>query len=374
MVLLAAYAYLSIIQLYAAASRATANCFRVGIKCRRAVFVSPKLEGRSLKPLTKDQVLKERYTILRIIGRGGMGSIYLAEDLRLPGRQCAVKEVQQDRNIPDDLRTQAHEQFYREASVLARLDHPNLPKVSDFFSVDECDYLVMDFVPGDDLKTVMDRARRKGEFLDQSEVLEWGSQLADALEYLHAQTPPVIHRDIKPSNLKLTPSGLVKLVDFGLVKQMAPDEMTVTVIQGRGTALYTPLEQYGGDTGHTDVRSDIYAFSATLYHLLTNHPPMDAKQRFLQPDGLPSPKSLNNAIDTKVSEVVMWALALHPDDRPQDIASLRTALFGDALPTRMRIQQSFPNKYQVFFRSKVDRALIGLAMLLFIVSALTISR
>ncbi|MEJ2606868.1 MAG: hypothetical protein P8Z41_09360 [Anaerolineales bacterium] len=94
----------------------------------------------------------------------------------------------------------------------------------------------------------------------------------------------------------------------------------------------------------------------------------------MQPDGLPSPKSINNAIDTKVSEVVMWALALHPDDRPQDIASLRTALFGDALPTRMRIQQSFPNKYQVFFRSKVDRALIGLAMLLFIVSALTISR
>ena len=327
-----------------------------------------------MKPLSKNQILKERYTILRIIGRGGMGSIYLAEDIRLPGRQCAVKEVQQDQNIPKVLRNQAHEQFYREASVLARLDHPNLPKVSDFFSIDECDYLVMDFVPGDDLKALMDHARRKGEFLNQKDVLSWASQLTDALDYLHDQSPPVIHRDITPSNLKLTPSGLVKLVDFGLVKQMAPDEMTVTVIQGRGTALYTPLEQYGGDTGHTDIRSDIYAFSATLYHLLTNHPPMDAKQRFLQPEGLPSPRSINNAIDNKVSEAIMWALALHPDDRPQNVEEFHNALFGSALPATIRIQQSIPSKYQAIFQSKADRALIGGAMFLFLLSALAIIR
>jgi len=327
-----------------------------------------------LKPLSKNQILKERYTILRIIGRGGMGSIYLAEDIRLPGRQCAVKEVQQDRNLPGELRKQGHEQFYREASVLARLDHPNLPKVSDFFSIDECDYLVMDFVPGDDLKTLMDRARRKGEFLNQADVLAWASQLSDALEYLHEQSPPVIHRDIKPSNLKLTPSGLVKLVDFGLVKQMAPDEMTVTVIQGRGTALYTPLEQYGGDTGHTDVRSDIYAFSATLYHLSTNHPPMDAKQRFLQPDGLPTPKSINNSIDSKVSESIMWALSLHPDNRPQNVALLRSALFGNTIPTALRIQQSLPDEYQDLLQSNFNRALISSAALLFFISALALIR
>ncbi len=327
-----------------------------------------------MKPLVKNQILKDRYTILRIIGRGGMGSIYLAEDIRLPGRQCAVKEVQQDQNLPKDLRKQAHEQFYREASVLARLDHPNLPKVSDFFSINECDYLVMDFVPGDDLKTLMDHARRKGEFLNQKDVLSWASQLTDALDYLHDQSPPVIHRDIKPSNLKLTPSGLVKLVDFGLVKQMAPDEMTVTVIQGRGTALYTPLEQYGGDTGHTDVRSDIYACSATLYHLLTNHPPMDAKQRFLRPEGLSSPKSINNSIENKVSEAIMWALSLHPDDRPQNIVEFQNALFGSAPPVTTRFQQSLPSKYQAIFQSKVDRAFIAGAMILFLLSTLATIR
>ncbi len=255
-----------------------------------------------------------------------MGSIYLAEDNRLSGRICAIKEVYQARDLPEEIRTQGRDQFYREASVLAQLDHPNLPKVSDFFTEDERDYLVMDYVPGDDLKSLMDQARRKSKFLPVQEVLVWGVQIANALEYMHSQDPPVIHRDLKPSNLKLTPNGLIKLVDFGLVKQMVPDEMTVTVIQGRGTATYTPLEQYGGDTGHTDVRSDIYALGATLYHLLTNQPPPEAKQRFLRPHGMKPPSEFNPEIEPPVEEAVLWSMALHPDDRPPDVASFRQAL------------------------------------------------
>lgn len=278
------------------------------------------------EPLGAGQVLRDRYVIREIIGRGGMGSIYLAEDNRLPGRLCAVKEVQQDRSIPEGMRAQSRDQFYREASVLARLDHPNLPKVSDYFSDGDRDYLVMDFVPGQDLKTLMDQARRKGNFLPTADVLGWASQLLDALAFLHRQDPPVIHRDIKPSNLKLTPDGLVKLVDFGLVKQMVPDEVTVTVIQGRGTALYTPLEQYGGDTGHTDPRSDLYAFGATFYHLLTNRAPTEAKQRFLRPDILIPPSEINPAIPTRAEEAILWAMALHPDDRPPNVEALRAAL------------------------------------------------
>ena len=128
------------------------------------------------------------------------------------------------------------------------------------------------------LETLMLEAKNANTFLHEENVLDWANQLADSLSYLHDQDPPILHRDIKPSNLKITPSGLIKLVDFGLVKLFTSSDVTITIIQGQGTALYTPLEQYGGDSGHTDPRSDIYAFGATLYHLLTNQPPFDARE------------------------------------------------------------------------------------------------
>ena len=316
-----------------------------------------------IAPVKSGRILRERYVVTKVIGRGGMGSIYLAEDNRLSGRICAVKEVYQGSDLPEEVRAQGRDQFYREASVLAQLDHPNLPKVSDFFTEDERDYLVMDFVPGDDLKSLMDAARRKSKFLPLEDVLAWGVQIADALEYMHSQDPPVIHRDIKPSNLKLTPNGLIKLVDFGLVKQMVPDEMTVTVIQGRGTATYTPLEQYGGDTGHTDPRSDIYAFGATLYHLLTNHPPLEAKQRFLQPHGLKPLGEYNPEIEPQLEEAVLWAMALHPDERPADVGSFRQAL------TRGRpLDASSASVAGLSFESSLDRWLAGAVIALLLVA------
>ncbi len=283
-------------------------------------------------PLKPGEILRNRYKVRRIIGHGGMGSIYLADDLRLEGRQCALKEVEHDRSMPSELLRQARDQFLREATVLARLDHPNLPKVSDFFSLGGRDYLAMDFVPGEDLRTLLIEARKREAFLPETEVLAWASQLADALTYLHSQNPPIVHRDIKPSNLKLTPSGLLKLVDFGLVKILASDEMTITILQGRGTALYTPLEQYGGDVGHTDARSDVYAFGATLYHLLTNTPPLEARERFLHPDSLPSPRHLNSEISPRTERAILWAMSLHPDERPPDINAFRQALLGNWNP------------------------------------------
>jgi serine/threonine-protein kinase len=283
-------------------------------------------------PLKPGEVLRGRYQIRRIIGQGGMGSIYLADDNRLEGRQCALKEVEHDRSMPTDLLRQARDQFQREATVLARLDHPNLPKVSDFFSQGGRDYLVMDFIPGEDLRAILSESRQKGDFLLETDVLMWANQLADALEYLHSQDPPILHRDIKPGNIKLTPSGLVKLVDFGLVKILASDEMTVTVLQGRGTVQYTPLEQYGGDAGHTDVRSDVYAFGATLYHLLTNTAPVEARERFLHPDSLIAPRQLNSEISPRTERAILWAMNLHPDERPVDIKTFRQALFGGIHP------------------------------------------
>jgi serine/threonine-protein kinase len=263
-----------------------------------------------------------------------MGSIYLADDLRLQGRQCAVKEVEHDKTLPVDLVKQARDQFQREATVLARLDHPNLPKVSDYFSIGPRDYLVMDFVPGKDLRTLMIEARQSGSFLPEQDVLDWANQLADALSYLHNQNPPILHRDIKPGNLKVTPSNLLKLVDFGLVKLAAPGEVTITILQGRGTALYTPLEQYGGDSSHTDTRSDVYSFGTTLYHILTNTPPVDARERFLHPESLTNPRQINPSISPRTERAILWAIGLHPNERPQTVEEFRQALLGDSMPVQ----------------------------------------
>lgn len=279
--------------------------------------------------LKSGEVLRGRYRICERIGQGGMGNIYLAEDLRLAGRRTALKEVEHDRTVPIKVLKETREQFMREATVLARLDHPNLPKVSDYFTIGARDYLVMDYIPGNDLRTVMLTARQRSTFLDEDDVIHWANQLCSALTYLHNQDPPLVHRDIKPSNIKVTPDGLLKLVDFGLVKALAPDEMTITVIQGRGTALYTPLEQYGSDGMHTDARSDIYSLGATLYHLVTNTPPIEARERFLHPESMPSPRKINQSISSRSEKAILWAMALHPDERPANIEIFRSALMGN---------------------------------------------
>jgi serine/threonine protein kinase len=242
--------------------------------------------------------------------------------------------VRPDPDATPEALAQAQEQFQREASVLARLDHPNLPKVSDTFTEQNREYLVMDFVDGPDLRQLMEEKRRQGQYLDEAVVLEWAEQLCDALEYLHDQDPPVLHRDIKPANIKLAPGGLIKLVDFGLVKLLATDDSsTVTVLQGRGTVAYTPLEQYGGDSGHTDVRSDIYSLGATLYHLLTNQAPADAKQRFLNPNALMFPRAINPRVSPSTERAILMAIAMHPDPRPPSIMAFREQLHTVSLAT-----------------------------------------
>jgi len=316
--------------------------------------------------------LRSRYKIVELVGRGGMGATYRAEDLRLKGRFCAVKEALPDPDTTPEELAQSRKQFYEEASTLARLDHPNLPKVSDHFSQDERDYLVMDFVPGQDLKEMLANALRQGHPLEERQVLAWAEQLCAALEYLHSQTPPILHRDIKPSNIKVTPAGNVKLVDFGLVKVLVPDDQrTITVVQGRGTVQYIPLEQYGGDTGHTDARSDIYSLGATLYHLLTGQPPLDAKQRFLKPSSLATPRSLNPAISSQTEQAILWSLAMHPDDRPASIAELRTQLLAPSLLSRAAARV-FEREWKVAQAVRANRGVLALlAALLLAATAIT---
>ena len=305
-------------------------------------------------------VLHERYEIERIIGQGGYGFIYLAHDQRLAGRKCAVKQVSYDPTYPPALLQEARDQFMREATVLARLDHPNLPKVSDFFSIEDNDFLVMDYVPGDDLRALLAKAENNNKFLPESEVLGWALQIGDALTYLHTQDPPILHRDIKPSNIKVTPSGLVKLVDFGLVKLLAPGEVTITIMQGQGTALYTPLEQYGGESNHTDDRADVYAFASTLYHLLTNTPPANVRDRFLNPESLTAPRAINPAISPKVEEAILWGMELHPNDRPRNVREFVKALTGEST-SRLRQMSGHTVRSSVRQLGSVETSLAWLA-------------
>jgi serine/threonine protein kinase len=297
------------------------------------------------RPLQPGTVLRERYEIESLIGQGGMGAIYRARDQRLPGRLCALKEVlplwpEGGAGEAGAAQRQAREQFQQEANTLARLDHPNLPKVSDVFSVGERDYLVMDYVPGQDLHQVVAEARRQGRFLAEAEVLRWMAQLCDALSYLHSQTPPILHRDVKPANIKLTPEGRIKLVDFGLVKPFDPDDpRTLTGIRGSGSLPYTPLEQYAGELGHTDPRSDLYAAGATLYHLLINCPPASAHDRFLDPDSLPPPRNRNPELSVPTERAILAAIALHPRDRPASVETWQRILLGDATTLPIRLPQ-----------------------------------
>jgi serine/threonine-protein kinase len=284
--------------------------------------------------LETGKVLRGRYAIQELVGQGGMGAVYRANDLRLTGRVCAVKEVlpglTESSATREDLE-QIAEQFRIEASTLARLDHPNLPKVSDYFSTAGREYLVMDFVDGRDLQEILLETARRGERLPETQVLLYAAQLLDALEYMHGQSPPVVHRDIKPGNIKVTPRGTVKLVDFGLVKVLRTnDSRTVTVVQGRGTVAYTPLEQYGGDTGFTDSRSDLYSLAATLYHLLCGQPPADAKERFLRPGLLAPLRQLNPEISPRVEHAIFRALSMHPNERPNTAEEFRSLLLGAA--------------------------------------------
>jgi serine/threonine-protein kinase len=144
--------------------------------------------------------------------------------------------------------------------------------------------------------------------------------------------------------------------------------MTVTILQGRGTALYTPLEQYGGDAGHTDVRSDIYAFGATLYHLITGKAPVEARERFLNPSSLTPPREINPDISPRTERAILWAMSLHPDDRPSDVDMLRNALFGTLNPITQPRNPLPPPTFRDLFSGRTERILLGVSVGLLVIT------
>ncbi len=263
-------------------------------------------------------MLQNRYLIQHVLGQGGMAAVYLTLDYRLGQNPVAVKE-----NF--DTSPQAQAQFQREANVLARLSHPNLPKVFDhFIERTGRQYLVMEYIGGEDLETLV---QQHGAF-PEVQVLTWADALLDALTYLHGQSQPIVHRDIKPANIKVASDGKVKLVDFGLVKLYDPaNPRTATLVHGMGSPQYASPEQFN-PAGHTDARSDIYSLGATLYHLLTGQAPATATDRVVNPQAFYTPRHINAAIDPNVEAAILKAMELPVNQRFQTADEMRQALQG----------------------------------------------
>ena len=293
-------------------------------------------KGRAYPPavaatgtLAPQSTLGGRYVILRRVGGGGMGAVYHAADNRIPGKTWAIKEMS-DAAITNPLeKEQALVAFRQEAMLLAHLDHPNLPNVTDHFTEGGKQYLVMDFVEGE---TLTERLEREGGGpLPVDDVLHWSRQLCDVLAYLHSQSPPIIFRDLKPGNVMVTPDGTVKLIDFGIARLFKPGKRTDTAFFG--TAGYAPKEQYG--KGQTDARSDVYALGATLHHLLTGKDPVDHPFDFedlrLLDWGEPAHADIVRA---SVADAIMKALADDPADRWHSVTEMRAQIVLAEGPTK----------------------------------------
>jgi len=270
-------------------------------------------------PLAPETLLQNRYRIVRLLGRGGMGAVYEALDQRLEITVALKETLSSEESM--------RKQFEREARMLAGMQHPALPRVSDHFVEGSRAFLVMQFIGGVDLAKII--AQQPGPF-PRDQVVAWADQLLDALIYLHSRDRQVIHRDIKPHNLKLTATGQIALLDFGLAKTQASDQ-SITASQAffGYTRHYAPLEQIQDQ--RTDPRSDIYALGATLYHLLTGIKPPDAMVRAAAvvnggADPLRPANQIHEAVGPEIAAILNKALAQKPEERYSNANEFREAL------------------------------------------------
>ena len=303
-------------------------------------------------------LLQNRYRVTRQIGSGGMGAVYVATDERF-NSTVAIKQT----FFFDE--PSLRKAFEREAVLLNHLRHQALPRVSDHFVEDEGQFLVMEYIEGADLGELL---KARGGWFPVADVLAWADELLDALEYLHAQEPPVVHRDIKPQNIKRTERGRMVLLDFGLAKgnpTRASATATGSVLGYSPT--YAPLEQVQG-TG-TDACSDIYSLGATLYHLLTGEPPFDALTRAAavvnnEADPLRPAHVVRPHIPVAVSRVVRRAMAQKAALRPKNAAEMRellrqAAASGDATVVDSPISASVSGQSSYFGETTLDAVRVG---------------
>ena len=278
--------------------------------------------------LERGYLLHKRYRIVEILGQGGMGSVYRAVDENL-GVDVAVKE---NLFTTDEYARQ----FRLEAVILANLRHPNLPRVTDHFVIgDQGQYLVMDYIEGEDLRQRMERMGN----ITEDEAILLGAAMCDALVYLHTRKPPILHRDLKPGNVKITSEGHIFLVDFGLAKVLHGSQATTTGARAM-TPGYSPPEQYG--TARTDPRTDIYSLGATLYASLTGIIPEDGLARAMDNTQLTPLRKRNTKISRRLAAAIEKAMGIDPGDRFQNADEFKRALLGSKSKT-----QRLPGEYVI---------------------------
>lgn len=266
--------------------------------------------------LPKGAILQDRYEILKVRGLGGMGAVYQARDLRFTGvaRLCAVKEM--TCSTPDpQVRRLANETFRREANILAQLTHAAIPQIFDYFSEGIRSYMVMEYIDGEDLETLMGDTQ---DLLAPERVVDWAIQICDVLSHLHSQDPPIIFRDLKPSNIMLRPPNHIILIDFGIARVFEAGQKGTMI----GTEGYSPPEQY---RGIANPQGDIYALGATLHHLLTRRDPRLEPPFTFQEEPV---RLLNPAVSEQLDAIIMKALEYEPEKRHASAEEMKTALIS----------------------------------------------
>jgi len=267
--------------------------------------------------LQPGDMLQDRYRVVGTLGMGGFSSVYQARDMRFPNvtKLCAIKEMMISAPDPQ-MRELTIKSFEREASMLAMLDHPAIPDVSDYFTEGDRSYLVLELIRGKDLEVWLED---KKEFLDEKTALDWALQLCDALDHLHSQKPqPIVFRDLKPSNIMLDHYNHIRLIDFGIAKVFETGNKGTMI----GTEGYSPPEQY---RGQAEPAGDIYALGATLHHLLTRQdprlePPFTFAERPIS--------NVNPGVSANFEAVIMRCLAYDPKDRFPNAKALKEALLA----------------------------------------------
>jgi serine/threonine protein kinase len=285
-----------------------------------AVLGAERKAASKLKPLETGTGLANRYEILKRIGGGGMGAVYLASDRNLGGAVRAVKEMVQS-YIEGEKQEKAIEDFKRESLLLSTLDHVSIPTIYDYFfdEVEHRFYLVMKYIPGGDLATRL-RTSPEGR-LEEGVVLDWAIQLTEVLEYLHNHTPPIVYRDLKPANVMVDGNtGRAMLIDFGIARWVQGEQTGVTAV---GTMGYAPPELF---SGNVDPRSDIYSLGATLFHVLTGADPQANPLLIFDFDKNPRPRQINTVLSAEMDSIIVKAVQYNSSHRFQSVAQMGQAL------------------------------------------------